>query len=116
LLFSKFLDTDAMAREAVSRHRSSLRPSRQKGFVRLFPELLQRTYVQTLLLFQNRDLVYAGQQFTQDGSIVDTKDSYSAISSMSPTLVPVGDNWHAVAIAVENLNLIAAWQISSIVS
>lgn len=100
-----------MAREALGRHWSSCRPSQQKEFVALFRELLQRTYVQTLLLFQNRDFVYAGQQFTLDGTIVDTKIVTPRVQfDVTYTLVPVGDNWHAVAITVDDVNLIAARQ------
>jgi len=58
-----------------------------------------------------RDFVYAGEQFTQDGSIVDTKNSYPARSVRYHLHTgSCGDNWHAVAITVEDVNLIAAWQ------
>ena len=61
-LFGKFLDTDAMGREALGPHWSSFTLAQQKEFLDLFRELLQRTYVQKLLLFENPDFVYAGQQ------------------------------------------------------
>ena len=73
VLFGKFLDSDAMGREALGQHWSSFTPTQQKEFLALFRELLQRTYVQKLLLFENPDFVYAGQQFTGNGAIVDTK-------------------------------------------
>ncbi|MBV8054208.1 MAG: ABC transporter substrate-binding protein [Deltaproteobacteria bacterium] len=60
VLFSKFLDTDAMGREALGQHGSSFTPAQQKEFLPLFRELIQRAYVQDLLLFQNPDFVYAG--------------------------------------------------------
>src|ERR1700758_4915642 len=61
MLFGKFLDSDAMGREALGRHWSSFTLAQQKEFLALFRTLLQRTYVQKLLLFQNPDFVYAGQ-------------------------------------------------------
>jgi phospholipid transport system substrate-binding protein len=107
VLFNKFLDTDAMGREALGQHWSSLTPMQQKEFLGLFRRLLQRTYVGTLLLFQNSDFEYAGQQLTAAGAIVDTKivtprDQFD----VTYTLTPAGDDWLAIAITVEGVNLI----------
>jgi hypothetical protein len=93
LLFSKFFDTDVMAQRST--RSASVEPQTVPA------EGVRRA----------RDFVYAGEQFTQDGSIVDTKivtprDQFD----ITYTLVPGGDNWHAVAITVEDVNLIAAWQ------
>jgi phospholipid transport system substrate-binding protein len=107
-LFGKFLDTDAMGREALGEHWSSFTPAQQKDFLDLFRELLQRTYVQKLLLFENPDFVYAGQQLAGNGATVDTKivtprDQFD----VSYRLTPVGDNWMASAITVEDVSLTA---------
>jgi phospholipid transport system substrate-binding protein len=106
VLFGKFLDTDEMEREALGQHWSSLTPVQQKEFLGLFRQLLQRTYVGTLLLFQNPGFIYAGQQLTADGAIVDTKivtprDQFD----VTYTLTPAGDHWLATAITVEGVNL-----------
>jgi phospholipid transport system substrate-binding protein len=107
VLFDKFLDTDAMGREALGQHWSSLTPMQQKEFLGLFRRLLQRTYLGTLLLFQNSDFEYTGQQLTAAGAIVDTKivtprDQFD----VTYTLTPAGDDWSAIAIRVEGVNLI----------
>jgi ABC-type transporter MlaC component len=62
-----------MGREALGSHWSSFTPEQQKEFLGLFRELLQRTYVQELLLFENPNFVYAGEQLTSAGPVVDTK-------------------------------------------
>jgi phospholipid transport system substrate-binding protein len=105
-LLSKFLDTDAMGREALGQHWSSFTPAQQKEFLALFRKLFQQTYVQTLLLFQNPDFVYAGEQVTGSGAIVDTKivtprDQFD----VSYRLIPAGEKWLAIAITVESVNL-----------
>jgi len=107
-LFGKFLDTDAMGREALGEHWSSFTPTQQKEFLDLFRELLQRTYVQKLLLFENPDFVYAGQQLAGNGATVDTKivtprDQFD----VSYRLIRAGDNWVATAITVEDVSLTA---------
>ena len=108
VLFGKFLDTDAMGREALGEHWSSFTPAQQKEFLELFRELLQRTYVQKLLLFENPDFVYAGQQLAGNGATVDTKivtprDQFD----VSYRLTRAGDNWIATAITVEDVSLTA---------
>ena len=107
-LFGKFLDTDAMGREALGEHWSSFTQAQQKEFLDLFRELLQRTYVQKLLLFENPDFVYAGQQLTGNGATVDTKivtprDQFD----VSYRLTHAGDNWIATEITVEDVSLTA---------
>ena len=108
VLFGEFLDTDAMGREALGQHWSSFTPAQQKQFLPLFRELIQRAYVQDLLLFQNPDFVYAGQQLLHGGALVDTqiitpKDKFD----VRYTLVPAADKWVVTAITVEGVSLTA---------
>ena len=108
VVFSKFLDTDAMGREALGPHWSSFTPDQQKEFLVLFRQLLQRTYVQKLLLFDNPNFLYAGEQSTGAGSVVDTKivtprDQFD----VTYRLKPVGDTWMATSITVEDVSLTA---------
>jgi len=106
MLFSKFLDTDAMGREALGAHWTSFTTAQQTAFLGLFRELLQRTYVQKLLLFENPNFVYAGEQSTGAGAVVDTKivtprDQFD----VTYRLKPEGDTWMATAITVEDVSL-----------
>jgi phospholipid transport system substrate-binding protein len=107
-LFATFLDTDAMGRDALGEHWSSFTPTQQKEFLPLFRELMQRVYVQDLLLFQNPDFVYVGQQLIDGGALVDTKivtlrDRFD----IRYTLIPAGDKWLVTAITVEGVSLTA---------
>jgi ABC-type transporter MlaC component len=91
-LFSEFLDTDAMGREALGQHWSSFTPAQQKQFLPLFRELIERAYVQDLLLFQSPDFVYVGQQLLEGRAVVDTQivtpnDKFA----ISYTLISAGD-------------------------
>jgi ABC-type transporter MlaC component len=64
--------------------------------------------VQDLLLFQNPDFVYVGQQLIDGGALVDTKivtlrDRFD----IRYTLIPAGDKWLVTAITVEGVSLTA---------
>lgn len=74
-LFGDFLDTDAMGREALGQHWSSFTPVQQKQFLPLFRELIQRAYVQDLLLFQSPDFTYVGQDLLKRGEPLSTRRS-----------------------------------------
>jgi phospholipid transport system substrate-binding protein len=107
-LFGKFLDTDEMGRQALGQHWSSLTPAQQTEFLALFHELLERTYVQKLLLFENPDFVYVGEQRSGADAVVDTKIVTSRDQfDIRYQLRPNGGAWMATAITVEDVSLTA---------
>jgi phospholipid transport system substrate-binding protein len=108
VLFGKFLDTDEMGKEALGQHWSSLTPAQQTEFLALFHELLERTYVQKLLLFENPDFVYVGEQRSGADAVVDTKILTSRDQfDIRYQLRPNGGAWMATAITVEDVSLTA---------
>jgi phospholipid transport system substrate-binding protein len=108
VLFGKFLDTDEMGRQALGQHWSSLTPAQQTEFLALFHELLERTYVQKLLLFENPDFVYVGEQRSGADAVVDTKIVTSRDQfDIRYQLRPDGGAWMATAITVEDVSLTA---------
>jgi phospholipid transport system substrate-binding protein len=108
VVFGKFLDTDEMGKEALGQHWSSLTPAQQTEFLALFHELLERTYVQKLLLFENPDFVYVGEQRSGADAIVDTKIVTSQDQfDIRYQLRPAGAAWMATTITVEDVSLTA---------
>jgi len=108
VLFRKFLDTDAMGREALGKHWSSFTPPQQKEFLGLFRVLLDRTYVQELLLFEKPNFTYEGEKHLDGGASVDTKiitarDQFD----VGYQLRPAGERWLATKITVEGVSLTA---------
>jgi len=105
-LFRTFLDTDAMGRAAVGRHWSRFTPPQQREFLALFRELLQRTYVQKLLLFERPDFRYVGEHRHDEQARVETKiitprDEFAVIYDLRAA----GDRWLATEIRVEDVSL-----------
>src|SRR6266481_3031548 len=108
VLFGKFLDTDEMGRQALGQHWSSLTPAQQTEFLALFHELVERTYVQKLLLFENPDFVYVGEQRSGTDAVVDTKIVTSRDQfDIRYQLRPDGGAWMATTITVEDVSLTA---------
>jgi len=107
-LFRKFLDTDAMGRAALGEHWSGFTPQQQNEFLVLFRELLERTYVQKLLLFEQPKFAYVGERDLGDEASVDTKivtprDEFAVVYQLRS----VGDSWLATKITVEDVSLTA---------
>ena len=75
VLFTNFLDTDAMGRAALGKHWSSFTPQQQQEFLVLFRKLFERTYVQELLLFDKPNFVYVGGTRRDGEASVNTKIS-----------------------------------------
>ena len=105
-LFRNFLDSDAMGREALGGHWSSLTPPEQREFLDLFHALLERTYVQKLLLFEKPDFVYLREEYINGGARVDTKiitpgDDFAIVYQLRPD----ADRWLATRITIEDVSL-----------
>jgi phospholipid transport system substrate-binding protein len=107
-LFKNFLDSDEMGRIALGQHWASLTATQRKEFLVLFGRLLERTYVQKLLLFENPRFTYGGEIRTDsetrvDTSIVTPRDDFAVVY----LLRPAGERWLATSIKVENVSLTA---------
>ena len=108
VLFTKFLDTNAMGRAALGKHWSSFTPQQQKEFLVLFRRLFQRTYVQELLLFDKPRFAYVGETRLDGEAIVNTKiitprDEFSVVYQLRPE----GELWQVTGITVEDVSLTA---------
>ena len=108
VLFTRFLDTDAMGRAALGKHWSSFTPQQQKEFLVLFRRLFQRTYVQELLLFDKPRFAYVGETRLDGEAIVNTKiitprDEFSVVYQLRPE----GELWQVTRITVEDVSLTA---------
>lgn len=107
-LFGNFLDSNEMGKEAVGKPWDSFTPPQQKRFLILFRRLFERTYVDTLLLFERPNFAYLGEtrfhgDVRVDSKIITPHDEFA----VAYKLRPVGDRWMATNIKVENVNLTA---------
>lgn len=118
-VFGRFLDTNSMGREALGANWSRFTSAQQGEFLALFRSLMERTYVQKLLLFENPDFAYAGQMRVGDlvrvrTKIITPRDEFSVDYELRPDR----DRWLVTRISVEDVNLTAnlGSQISDLLS
>jgi phospholipid transport system substrate-binding protein len=107
-LFGKFLDTDEMGKAAVGQRWASFTPAQRQKFLVLFRRLLERTYVDTLLLFEKPNFAYVGETRLHGEVRVETKiitphDDFAVTYQLRPD----GDHWLATNIQVEKVNMTA---------
>src|SRR5713226_4145965 len=69
----KFADTDSMGKAALGAHWATFTPEQRKEFLKLFHNMMERTYVQRMLLFDNPNFNYAGETKLDGQARVDTK-------------------------------------------
>ena len=112
-------DFNEMARLTLSRHWSAQSPTDQDEFVRLFTELLERSYLSTI---EN----YAGERITFLGESID--GSYAQVRSRITTerrveisidyrLIDRGDRWEVYDVVLDSVSLVSNYrsQFNSII-
>lgn len=105
-LLGDFLDTDAIGRAALAEHWAELAPAQQGEFLALFRRLLQRSYVQKLLLFDRPTFDYVGEVADGGATLVSTRivtpgDAFLVRYRMRAD----GRLWLATDIQIEDMSL-----------
>src|SRR5262249_7580824 len=105
-LLKRFLDTDALARQAMGKHLEGRSAAQVDQFLQIFRDLFVRTYVQRLLLFDAPDFAYNGETVTGDQATVSTeivtpKDRFAVDYRMRKT----AKGWLATDVLVEDVSL-----------
>lgn len=108
VLFKSFLDTDSMARTALGNYWSAFTPAQRSEFLTLFHVLIERAYVQKLMLFESPQFTYVGEARLGPAARVSTRivtpgDAFSVVYQLRPE----HDRWMATSITVEGINLTA---------
>jgi len=101
-------DFEEMARRSLGAHWRRLDPQRQKEFVTLFTDLLEKTYANSINLFDGQKVVYTGETVDQDYAEVGTKiitkkgEAYSA----DYKLHRVAGKWKVYDIVAEGISVV----------
>jgi len=101
-------DFEEMARRSLGAHWRRLDPDRQKEFVALFTELLERTYSNSINLYDGQTVTYSGETVDGDYAQVGTKiitkkgESFSAVYKLQR----VDGKWKIYDVVAEGISVV----------
>ncbi len=108
----EIFDFGETARRALARHWQARTPAEREEFVRLFADLLERSYISKIELFNGERVTYVGETAEGDTAVVRTR-----ITSRQGTELPVdyrmhrrGDRWFVYDVLIEGVSLVANYR------
>ncbi len=117
---NEIFDFTAISQRALGRHWQARTPAERDEFVRLFTDLLERSYITRIEGYTGERILYTGE--VVDGELVMVR---TRIVTKQGTEVPVdyrmfaeGERWRAYDVNIEGVSLVANYrtQFNSIVS
>jgi phospholipid transport system substrate-binding protein len=112
-------DFKEMARLALSRHWSAQSPTDQEEFVRLFTELLERSYLSTIENYAGERIAFLGESI--NGSYAQVRSRITTDRrveiSIDYRLIDRGDRWEVYDVVLDNVSLVSNYrsQFNSII-
>jgi len=105
-------DFQETARRSLARHWHPRTPAEQAEFVKLFADLLERSYISKIELYGGEKIVYVSDSLEGDAAGVRTK-----IMTKNGTEVPIeyrmlrrGDRWLVYDVIIEGVSLVANYR------
>ena len=107
ILFARF-DFTEMARRALGPHWRRRTPQQQEEFVRLFTDLLERAYTDTIESYTDEKIIYVGEK--QDGEYAEVNSKILTSKGQEYTIDyktrTVGAEWKVYDVIVENISMV----------
>jgi phospholipid transport system substrate-binding protein len=108
----EIFDFNETAKRSLGRHWQQRTPAERKEFVDLFADLLERSYLSKIELYNGEKIVYLGDTTDGDHATVRTK-----LLTKQGTEIPVeyrmvrqGDRWIVYDVVIEGVSLIANYR------
>jgi phospholipid transport system substrate-binding protein len=107
-VISARFDFDEMAKRALGQHWQRRSADERRRFVRLFTDLLWRSYADQIESFKGKKIVYAREQQDKDYAEVDTKivTNKGEEFSVNYLLHAIGSEWKVYDVVIENISLV----------
>ncbi len=100
------------AKRSLARHWQQLTDAQREEFVKLFGDMLERSYTSKIELYSGEKIVWVGESVAGDQAIVRTK-----VISKQGTDVPIdyhmfrrGDRWLVYDIVIESVSLVSNYR------
>lgn len=108
VIYSDMVDQYEFSRRTLARNWNKLNPVQQKEFVRLFEQLLEKTYVDKIFSYTNEKI-----EFYKESMISETQAEVQSKVITSSKEVPIfyklikkGNTWKVYDVIVENISLV----------
>jgi phospholipid transport system substrate-binding protein len=106
-------DWDETAKRSLGMHWQQRTPAEREEFVRLFSDMLERSYMSKIELYDGEKISYLGDTIEGDQAVVRTK-----ILNRQGTEIPVnykmmrrdGDRWKVYDVEIESVSLVANYR------
>ena len=109
---NEFFDFGETAKRSLGRHWQGRTPAEREEFVRLFADLLERTYIRRIEVYGGEKIVYAGDTVDGDQATVRTR-----ILAKGNSEIPVeyrmlkrGERWLVYDVVIEGISLISNYR------
>jgi phospholipid transport system substrate-binding protein len=108
----EIFDFGETAKRSLGRHWQARTPTEREEFVQLFADLLERSYISKIELFNGERVTYVGESIDGDTATVRTR-----LVTKQSTEIPVeyrmlkrGDRWLVYDVIIEGVSLIANYR------
>lgn len=101
-------DFNEMAKRSLGAHWRRISPEKQQEFVKLFSDLLERSYVDKIDSYNGEKVLYTREKQDKDHAEVDTKviTKQGEEFSVNYKLRSIGGEWKAYDVVIENISLV----------
>lgn len=101
-------DFNEMAKRSLGAHWQRISPEKQQEFVKLFSDLLEKSYVDKIDSYNGEKVVYTREKQDKDHAEVDTKviTKQGEEFSVNYKLRSNGGEWKAYDVVIENISLV----------
>lgn len=105
-------DFTEITKRSLGRHWQARTPAEREELVRLFGDLLERTYVSRIELYSGEKIVFAGETVDTDQAVVRTRivTKQGAEIPVDYRLLVRGERWRAYDVVIEGVSLVANYR------
>lgn len=107
-VISHRFDFNEMAKRSLGAHWRRVTPEKQQEFVKLFTDLLEKTYVDKIASYNGEKVLYTRENQDKDYAEVDTKivTKKGEEFSINYKLHPASGQWKVYDVVIENISLV----------
>jgi phospholipid transport system substrate-binding protein len=109
---NELFDFTEITKRSLGRHWQARTPAEREELVRLFGDLLERTYVSRIELYSGEKIVFAGETVDTDQAVVRTRivTKQGAEIPVDYRLLVRGERWRAYDVVIEGVSLVANYR------